>query len=137
VAYLWLADIVVAVHLSYACFVLFGFLAILTGTALHWHWTRNLKFRVLHLVCTGVVGVEAVWGATCPLTVLENRLLRAGGEAGYQRSFAGHLMNDILFYDAPERVFSAIYIILTLVTLWTFVPVWRESRPARSGSQQP
>jgi len=128
---LWLADLVVFVHLAYAGFVLFGFLAILVGTVRHWAWTRNLRFRVMHLVCTVLVGVESVLGATCPLTTLENDLLQGGGKAGYERSFVGKLMNDVLFYDAPERVFTVAYVSLSLCTLLSFIQILRKLRSDR------
>lgn len=130
--YLWLADLVVAVHLAYAAFVLFGFLAILLGLLRDWRWIRNLKFRLAHLLCTGLVGVEAIMGATCPLTELENHLLREAGQAGYERSFMGRLMNELLFYDAPERVFTVTYILLMALTILTFIPALRRWRRAQS-----
>jgi Protein of Unknown function (DUF2784) len=130
--YLWLADAIVAVHLSYACFVLFGFLAILAGLLLGWNWTRSLKFRIVHLICTVLVGVESLWGVTCPLTTLENFLLQKGGRAGYERSFIGRLMNQVLFYDAPEELFTFLYLLLSALTLLTFIPVVRKSFHARA-----
>ena len=128
---LWLADLVVFVHVAYAGFVLFGFLAILLGMVRHWAWTRNFRFRVMHLVCTVLVGVESVLGATCPLTTLENDLLRRGGQAGYERSFVGKLLNEVLFYDAPERVFTVAYVSLSLCTLLSFIQILRKLRSDR------
>jgi Protein of Unknown function (DUF2784) len=130
---LWLADLVVLVHLAYAGFVLFGFLAILVGPARRWAWTRNLRFRVIHLFCTVLVGVESVLGATCPLTTLENDLLQRGGKAGYERSFVGKLMNEVLFYDASERVFTVAYVALSLCTLLSFVQILRKTPLSRLG----
>ncbi len=129
---LWLADLVVLVHLAYAGFVLFGFLAILVGSARHWTWTRNLRFRVIHLFCTVLVGAESVLGTTCPLTALENDLLRKGGKAGYERSFVGKVMNEVLFYDAPEHVFTIAYGVLSLLTIMSFVRVLRQSPSSAS-----
>jgi hypothetical protein len=128
--YLWLADGVVAVHLAYACFVLFGFLAILGGMIRGWDWTRSLTFRIVHLLCTALVGVESILGATCPLTTLENHLLQKAGKAGYERSFIGRLMNEVLFYDAPEQVFTILYVLLSVFTTLTFVHTLRKSRQA-------
>jgi polyferredoxin len=115
--YLWLADVVVAIHAAYAGFVLFGFLAILLGLFFHWAWIRNLKFRTCHLLCTALVAVEAFWGVTCPLTSLENLLLQQGGRAVDQRSFIGRWMNKLLFYEAPEEIFTLLYASLALLTL--------------------
>jgi hypothetical protein len=132
VFYLWLADAVVAVHLTYASFVLFGFVAILVGLLRSWNWTRGLRFRIVHLVCTVLVGIEALWGVTCPLTTLENSLLAKGGRAGYERSFIGELMNEVLFYDAPEEVFTVLYVLLSALTVLTFIPILRRSLQARA-----
>jgi hypothetical protein len=130
---LWLADLVVLVHLAYAGFVLFGFLAIVVGTVRHWAWTRNLRFRVIHFVCAVLVGLESVLGATCPLTTLENDLLQRGGKAGYERSFVGKLMNEVLFYDAPERVFTVAYVALSLCTALSFIQILRKTPLNRPG----
>jgi len=70
--YSLLADIVVVIHLAYACFVLFGFLAIVIGVYCNWVWIRNYPFRVLHLACTAFVFLETALGITCPLTIVEN-----------------------------------------------------------------
>lgn len=115
--YLWLADIVVAIHAAYAGFVLCGFLAILFGLFFPWAWIRNFKFRICHLLCTVLVAVEAFWGVTCPLTSLENLLLQQGGRTIDQRSFIGRWMNKILFYEAPEEIFLSLYIGLAFLAL--------------------
>src|SRR5262245_20178756 len=125
--------------MAYAGFVLFGFLAILVDTVRRWEWTRNLRFRVMHLACTVLVGVESVLGTTCPLTTLENDLLRKGGKAGYERSFIGRVMNEVLFYDAPEHVFTIAYVVLSLLTIVSFVRVLRQSPSSanRNSGQTP
>jgi hypothetical protein len=119
--YLWLSDLVVALHLAYAAFVLFGFFAILLGSVFHWSWVRNGSFRTVHLLCIGLVALEALWGVTCPLTELENYFLNEGGKAGHERSFIGRLMDTVLFYDVPEQVFTACYTILALVAFLAYL----------------
>lgn len=117
--YSFLADIIVVIHLSYACFVLFGLLAIIIGVFCGWIWVKNFTFRVIHLVCTILVPLESIVRITCPLTTLENLFLRASGTDGYNRSFIGNLIKEILFYEAPEWVFTIIYVALaTLVVLY-------------------
>jgi hypothetical protein len=117
--YSFLADIIVVIHLAYACFVLLGFLAIVVGSICGWFLVRNFPFRVIHLVCTVLVPLETLIRITCPLTTLENLFLRASGAKGYERSFIGNFINEILFYDAPEWVFAIIYTALaTLVVLY-------------------
>ena len=115
--YLWLADIVVAIHASYAVFVLYGFAAIALGWIFPWARIKNLKFRICHLLCTLLVAVEACSGITCPLTTLENLLLEQGGRTVDHRSFIGRWANELLFYDAPDEIFTILYAVLAVLTL--------------------
>jgi hypothetical protein len=54
-------------------------------------------------------------GIACPLTVWED-LLRGGTRA---ESFIGRWVRQLLFYQAPEGVFTAAYVAWTLATLAT------------------
>jgi hypothetical protein len=63
-----LATAVVALHLGYVGFVVVGQVLILLGLVLRWQWTRNLRFRVIHLVMTEVVALEGLFGIRCPMT---------------------------------------------------------------------
>ena len=125
--YSLLADVIVVVHLAYACFVLFGFMAIVIGVPRSWKWIKNLHFRTIHLVCTVFVPLQTLLGMICPLTTLENFFLRASGAEGYSRSFIGNLVSKILFYDAPEWVFGIIYVALAIVVIiyYIFYPPMR------------
>ncbi len=119
--YSLLADIIVVFHLAYACFVLFGFLAIVIGSHRNWNWIRNFPFRITHLACTVFVPLETIIRITCPLTTLENFLLRIAGQEVYNRSFIGNLVSKILFYDAPEWVFATIYAALAVLVILYFI----------------
>ncbi len=119
--YSLLADIIVVFHLSYACFVLFGFLAIVTGSHRNWNWIRNFPFRITHLACTVFVPLETIIRITCPLTTLENFLLRIAGQEVYNRSFIGNLVSRILFYDAPEWIFPTTYAALAVLVILYFI----------------
>ena len=116
-----LSDLVVFVHLSYATFVAVGFLLILIGSALGWRWIRNRTFRWIHLGCISLVAVEAIVGQICPLTLLENWLLVSSGQAGYERTFIGQLLYDLLYYDFPTWVFTTAYVSLAALTALTLV----------------
>jgi hypothetical protein len=118
--YSLLADIIVVIHLAYACFVLFGFIAIVIGAWLRWSWIKKLPFRIIHLICTVFVPLETILSMTCPLTTLENYFLKASGTSGYERSFIGNLAGKILFYDAPEWVFAVIYFALAIMVIFYF-----------------
>lgn len=116
-----LSDLVVAVHLGYAGFVVVGFILILAGAVLGWRWIRNRVFRLVHLGCISLVAIEAIIGQICPLTLLENWLLVAAGGEGYQRTFIGQLIFDLLYYDFPTWVFNVTYISLAVLTALTLV----------------
>ena len=128
-----LSDLVVVFHLAYASFVLVGFILILAGALFRWHWIRNRVFRWVHLGCIGVVAVESVAGLICPLTLLENWLLVGSGQAGYERTFIGQLIYDLLYYDFPAGVFTVAYVSLAALTALTLVlipPIRRTAGPA-------
>ena len=128
--YRLLADVVVGIHALYVGFVVFGLVAILLGGAMRWPWVRNPYFRLLHLAAIGFVCLEAIAGLDCPLTTLENGLRFAGGQNGYGRDFIGYWLDRLIFYDAPPRVFTIVYLAfgaLVLATLW-LVPI-RTSSP--------
>jgi Protein of Unknown function (DUF2784) len=91
---------------------------------LDWRWVRARHFRLAHVLCTATVAVEALIGVICPLTWLEDVLLRASGAAGYERSFIGHLLYRLLYYDAPAWMFTVVYALLalTVVMLYRYLP---------------
>ena len=129
-----LSDLVVAIHLGYAAFVLVGLVLILLGAALGWRWIRQPAFRWVHLGCIALVAVEAVVGQSCPLTLLENWLLTVSGQSGYGRSFIGHLLYELLYYDLAPWIFTVAYVGLALITALTLVlvPPTRRTRAVAS-----
>lgn len=116
-----LADVTVVVHLAYASFVGLGLVAILAGVVWRWGWIRNAWFRGTHLVMIAVVAAEACLGIPCPLTLLENDLRRRAGDATYPGSFIGRLASELLFYEAPEWVFTVIYSLVFFIVIATFL----------------
>lgn len=128
----FLADVVVLLHLAYVWFVTLGYVAILVGWPLGWRWIRNRAFRRLHLAAIGLVAVEAVVGVICPLTWLENLLApdRAGA------TFMGRIARNLLYYDLPGWIFTVGYVLLLGVALalyWVVRPrdcAGEEARPA-------
>lgn len=95
-----LADFLVAVHLGYVAFAVSGQLLIFLGLALRWHWVRNLRFRVIHLVMVEVVALEGVFNIRCPLTDLEDELRKST-----QRTVAAAIME--LPYEPPADMTGA------------------------------
>ena len=57
-------------------------------------------------------------------------MLRAAGERGYDRSFIGQFANQLLFYDAPEWVFTLTYVTLALLSILAYlIPFFISQEP--------
>ncbi len=126
-----LADLVVIIHALFVLFVVAGQALILMGWIISWCWTRNPVFRVAHLAAIGFVVAEAWFGMVCPLTTLEYELRNSAEQTAYEMSFIGYWLDRLLFYAAPEWVFTLVYTLFALVVVTTFVfypPNW-ERRP--------
>ena len=121
-----LADLLLVVHFSVAAFIVLGLILVWIGAAAGWSWIRNPWFRYLHLAAILFVAAEALLGYACPLTVWED-LLRGGLRP---ETFVGRWIYGLLYYNAPEWVFSALYAIWAAATIITLrlVPVGRERK---------
>jgi hypothetical protein len=87
VAYRWLADATVALHLAFILFVVFGgFLA----------W-RKTAWAIVHLPAVAWVAFIEFTGSICPLTPLENALRERAGDAGYTGSFVDHYLLPVIY----------------------------------------
>ncbi len=119
------ADSLLVLHFAIVVFIVGGLVLTWIGAGLAWAWVRNPWFRWLHLGAIGFVALEAVIGMTCPLTVWEDAL-RGGGSG---ESFVGRWVRYLLYYRAPEWVFTALYLGWTALTLLTLrlVPPRRRS----------
>ena len=100
-----LADALLVLHFAIAAFIVGGLTLVWIGAPLGWGWVRNPWFRYLHLAAIVFVAAEALAGMACPLTVWED-LLRGGVRP---ESFIGRWVRRLLFYEAPEWVFTAAY----------------------------
>lgn len=119
--YSLLADLILALHISYVLFVVVGQLLIVLGWLMNWQWPRNRLFRYLHLGAIGVVVVQSWFGIICPLTVLENELRSRAGMNGYEDySFIGYWMSRLLFYEAPAWIFAVVYTLFGCLVVGTF-----------------
>ena len=86
-AYRWLADATVALHLAFILFVVFGgFLA----------WWKT-AWALVHLPAVAWVAFIEFTGTICPLTPLENALRERAGDAGYTGSFIDHYLLPIIY----------------------------------------
>ena len=116
-----IADVLLVVHFGIATFVGGGLVMVWLGAGLGWQWTRNPWFRYLHLWAIAFVAAEALAGVACPLTLWEDTL-RGGVRP---ESFIGRWLQRLLYYQAPEWVFTAAYVLwtaATLLTLWLVPP---------------
>ena len=118
------ADLLVVLHFGIVAFIAGGLVLVWIGAALGWRWIRNPWFRYLHLGAIAFVAAEALLGIACPLTVWEG-LLRGGVRP---ESFVARAVHPLLYYQAPDWVFTAVYAgwaLATLVTLRLVPPAVR------------
>lgn len=82
---------------------------------------RNWWLRVLHFAAIALVALEALAGALCPLTWLED-VLRSDAPAA--SGFIQRWVQAILFWDYPAWVFTAVYVAFAAVVAitWRLVP---------------
>ena len=123
--YVFLADLVLISHFLYVLFVVAGLALVWTGKFLKWKWVQNPWFRFAHLASIAFVALMSLLGIPCPLTILEGNLRIAGGGDIYNQSFIEYWLHRILFFDAPQSVFTLIYIVFAVVVAGSFyfVPV--------------
>jgi hypothetical protein len=109
------ADVLLVLHFAIVLFIVGGLILTWLGAALGWGWIRNRWFRYLHVGAIAFVAAEALLGIACPLTVWED-LLRGGVRA---ESFVGRWVRELLYYRAPEWVFTSLYVAWAAATLVT------------------
>jgi hypothetical protein len=128
-AYGYVADLIVAFHVAYVSYVVFGQLAILVGIARRWQWVRNPWFRWTHLLMILVVAWEAIEGITCPLTRWEEELRSLSGQPVSGESFVGRLLHNVIFLDCPPWFINGLHVGFAVLVLATFLLV--PPRPLR------
>ena len=127
-AYRVLADLVVAAHLVFILYALFGGLLGL--------WKPWSVF--VHALTAIWVAVVAFRGWICPLTPLENTLRFAAGEAGYEGSFVEHYLIPVIYPSALTRANqSLIGVVAVAVNIAVYVFVFYRRRQRRSDPSVP
>lgn len=91
-----LADATVALHLLFIAFVAAGGLLVLRRPRVAW----------VHLPCATYGALVELLGWICPLTPLENRLRRLGGEAGYPGGFVERYLLPVVYPQPFPRWLS-------------------------------
>lgn len=122
--WVWLADLVLGLHAGFILFVVGGQILIVAGWMLGWAWPRHRWFRLLHLCAIGYIVLEAWLGMMCPLTALENILRATSGAPVYEHGFIRYWLHQLIFYTAPDWVFTLIYTVFTgfVALMWLVYP---------------
>jgi hypothetical protein len=111
-----LADLLVALHLAFILFTLFGGLL-----ALRWRWAPWV-----HLPAMAWGAFVEATGRVCPLTPLENALRAAAGEATYQGDFIGRYLVAVVYPEGLTPAAQAVLgILLVVVNAGIYALVWR------------
>ena len=92
-----LAIVVLAVHLAFILWIVFGGLVSRNRPVLRWLHLASLAWGVLIEV--------APW--PCPLTILENHLESLAGVAPYRGPFLVHYLDALVYPDIPESALIA------------------------------
>ena len=122
-----LADAILIIHFLFVLFVIGGLALTWIGAWRGWHWIRSLRFRLAHLAAVAFVALESLAGVWCPLTVWEDALRGTASE----KSFIARWVHHLMFFAAPEWIFTALYVAFALVvaaTFW-FIPPQRKHHP--------
>ena len=116
------ADLVLVAHLAFVAFVAAGGLLVLRWRRLAWVHVPVALWGIA-IACVGFV---------CPLTPLENRLRRLGGETGYEGGFIEHYVTALLY---PAGLTREAQLALGMLALAINVVVyWRVARGGRAAA---
>lgn len=134
--YRLLADTILVVHFAVVLFVIGALPLVIWGNIRRWHWVNNFAFRLAHLATIALVVGQSWLGQYCGLTVLEQYLRNAAGQAPYRESFIEHWLQRLLYYQAPFWVFVLAYTVFGLLVLWAWwrFPPRRVSTAQRRGA---
>jgi hypothetical protein len=127
------ADGLLVLHVLFVLFIAFGLLLVFVGKLLSWQWVRNRWFRLAHLVGIGIVVLQAWFGLICPLTTWEMNLRARAGDAVYEGAFIAHVLNELLYYHAPDWVFVVCYTAFGILVVGSWF--WIPPRPFRVRTQ--
>jgi len=93
-----LADLVALAHLGFVLFAVVGGLLVLKWPRAAW----------AHLPCAAWAAAIELMAWPCPLTPLENLLLRLSGESGYAGGFLEHYLFAALYPAGLTRAHQAV-----------------------------
>ncbi|MDE2002014.1 MAG: DUF2784 domain-containing protein [Betaproteobacteria bacterium] len=117
------ADAVIALHLGFIVFALFG--AVL---AVRWRW-----LPLVHLPAAAWGLFIEISGRVCPLTDLENDFRLRAGQAGYRADFIEHYLLGVIYPSGLTREvqYSLAGVVLVVnAAIYTWL-LWRGAFVAR------
>jgi len=103
-----LATVILAVHLTWIVWVIFGWLAARNRPVLRWFHFGSLIY--------GIFIEIAPW--PCPLTLLEQWLESKAGVAVYRAPFLVHYLEALVHPDVPEGVLVSVAVAVCMVNLY-------------------
>ena len=114
--YRFAADAVLAAHLAFVLFVVFGGLLVLKRPRLAW----------LHFPAVAWAAFVELSGSICPLTPLEVTLRRGAGEAGYGGDFVEHYLVALIYPAGLTRELQmTMGAAVLLINLGVYLVLWR------------
>jgi len=121
-AYALAAVLVLAAHLAFVLFVVFGAVLVLRWPRLAW----------LHLPAAAWGVFIELTGRGCPLTLLENLLRLRAGLEGYAEGFLEHYILWLLYPDGLTRTVQFVLAGIVLVINGVlYAWIWRRRRKRR------
>jgi hypothetical protein len=111
-----LASLVLAIHLLWILWVIFGAF-----------WTRGhatlSAFHLLSLIWGIIVELSPL---PCPLTLAEQFLEQAAGTGSYHGAFLTHLLDRVVYPNVPEYLLVVVGVVVCLANLGVYG--WRYRR---------
>lgn len=117
------ADLILVIHLLFIGFVV-------GGSFLAWRWPRIIWVQLPAMVYGALV--ELI-GFVCPLTWLQDYLLRRGGEAGYRGGFISHYLIQVIYPPGLTRgIQIGLGLFVVLIAVAGYAGYLRRHQPARA-----
>lgn len=118
VPYVLLADLLMLLHFAFVLFVAGGAFLVL--------WRHRIAW--LHVPCAAYGAAVELFGWVCPLTPLEIRLRRLGGQEGWDGSFIAHYLEGILYPANWTDIHVWLGVLLLVGNAVVYAWVWRRAR---------
>lgn len=129
-AALKLAQVVLAVHIAAAGFIVFGLIAIPLGAWLGWPFVHGFWWRGFHVVAMGLVAAQKLLGNSCFLSVWEFRLVDIASRVPHQTPAFQSFGEHVLYWNLPLWFFAWLYaaLFVFVIYLWFRVPPRRRGQ---------